>query len=121
MLVILSVSQGSKETGLFADIAIGATVLLEAMFAEPICGASMNPVRSLAPAVVSGNFRDVWIYIFAPIMGAILAIFAWKLLKLSQKVFTVFFWTPNNLTNQDISKPSVLPIHRSIERRSNRE
>lgn len=81
MLVILNVSQGSKETGLFAGIAIGGTVLLEAMFAGPICGASMNPARSLSPAIVSGNITDIWIYIFAPILGAILATLTWKALK----------------------------------------
>lgn len=81
MLVILNVSQGSKETGLFAGIAIGGTVLLEAMFAGPICGASMNPVRSLSPAIVSGNVAALWIYILAPILGVILAVLAWKVLK----------------------------------------
>jgi aquaporin NIP len=81
MLVILNVSQGSKETGLFAGIAIGGTVLLEAMFAGPICGASMNPARSLSPAIVSGNMADIWIYISAPIIGAILATLTWKILK----------------------------------------
>ena len=81
MLVILNVSQGSKETGLFAGIAIGGTVLLEAMFAGPICGASMNPARSLSPAIVSGNITDIWIYITAPILGALLATFTWKALK----------------------------------------
>lgn len=80
MLVILNVSQGSKETGLFAGIAIGGTVLLEAMFAGPICGASMNPARSLAPAVVSGNVGDLWIYLVAPVLGAVLAVFTWKAL-----------------------------------------
>jgi aquaporin NIP len=81
MLVILNVSQGSKETGLFAGIAIGGTVLLEAMFAGPICGASMNPARSLSPAIISGNIADLWIYIFAPVIGVILAVFTWKALK----------------------------------------
>ncbi len=81
MTVILNVSQGSKETGLFAGVAIGATVLLEALFAGPICGASMNPARSLSPAIVSGNIDTLWIYIFAPIIGAILATFAWKALN----------------------------------------
>jgi aquaporin NIP len=81
MIVILNVSQGSKETGLFAGIAIGGTVLLEAMFAGPICGASMNPARSLSPAIVSGNIADIWIYITAPILGAILATLTWKALK----------------------------------------
>ena len=56
MLVIVRVSSGSKERGMFAGLAIGYTVLLEAMFAGPICGASMNPARSFAPALVSGHF-----------------------------------------------------------------
>ncbi|MEI7801676.1 MAG: aquaporin [Bacteroidota bacterium] len=80
MLVIINVSQGSKETGVLAGIAIGATVLLEAMFAGPICGASMNPVRSLAPALVSGNMQSLWIYLIAPITGAIAAVLTWNMM-----------------------------------------
>jgi len=75
MLVIIRVSQGAKETGWFAGIAIGSVVGLEAMFAGPICGASMNPARSLAPAVVAGNISQVWIYLTAPVLGALLAVF----------------------------------------------
>lgn len=78
MLVILQVSHGSKETGLMAGIAIGATVGLEALFAGPICGASMNPARSIAPALVSGNIQHLWIYIAAPILGAITATGTWR-------------------------------------------
>jgi aquaporin NIP len=74
MLVIINVASGSKEQGMFAGIAIGATVLLEAMFAGPICGASMNPVRSIAPAIISGHTEHLWIYIVATISGAALAI-----------------------------------------------
>jgi aquaporin NIP len=62
MLVIIHVATGSREQGMFAGLAIGSTVLLEAMFAGPICGASMNPARSLAPAVVSGHVENLWIY-----------------------------------------------------------
>ena len=82
MLVILNVSTGSKEQGMFAGIAIGAVVLLEAMFAGPISGASMNPVRSLAPAVISGNSQHLWIYLTAPIIGASLAIPVFKLTQI---------------------------------------
>ncbi len=78
MLVILSTSQGSKELGIMAGLAIGATVLLEAMFAGPITGASMNPARSLAPALLSGNVQTLWIYLSAPILGAILSILVWQ-------------------------------------------
>lgn len=81
MLVIINVSQGSKETGVLAGIAIGATVLLEAMFAGPICGASMNPVRSLAPTLVSGNLHSLWIYLIAPIAGAIAAVLTWSMMN----------------------------------------
>ena len=74
MTVIMNVSTGSKEIGVMAGIAIGATVLLEAMFAGPITGASMNPARSIAPAVVSGKLTHFWVYISAPLLGASLAI-----------------------------------------------
>ncbi len=74
MLVILSVSIGAKEKGITAGVAIGAVIALEAMFAGPICGASMNPARSLSPALVSGHFEHLWVYLVAPTLGAILAI-----------------------------------------------
>ena len=74
MLVVLSVSTGAKEKGITAGIAIGGVILLEAMFAGPISGASMNPARSLGPAVVSGNLGTLWIYLTAPILGALLAV-----------------------------------------------
>ncbi len=78
MLVILSTSQGSKEIGIMAGLAIGSTVLLEAMFAGPISGASMNPARSLSPALLSGNTQTLWIYILAPIIGALLSVIVWQ-------------------------------------------
>jgi len=73
MLVILNVSTGAKEKGITAGIAIGAVIALEAMFAGPICGASMNPARSLAPAVVGGNLQSLWVYLAGPLLGALLA------------------------------------------------
>lgn len=80
MLVILSVSSGPKEKGLMAGITIGGVVGLEALFAGPICGASMNPARSLAPALVSGNTQHLWIYLTAPFLGAALAVPCWSIL-----------------------------------------
>jgi aquaporin Z len=81
MLVILNVSTGSKETGVTAGIAVGGVIGLEAMFAGPICGASMNPARSLAPAVVSAQVAAVWVYLTAPVLGAALAVPIWKLIR----------------------------------------
>jgi aquaporin NIP len=74
MFVILGVSTGAKEKGITAGIAVGSVIALEAMFAGPICGASMNPARSLAPAVVSKNLSDLWIYLLAPITGALIGV-----------------------------------------------
>jgi aquaporin NIP len=74
MLTILNVSTGAKEKGITAGIAVGAVIALEAMFAGPISGASMNPARSLAPALVSGHLEHLWLYILAPILGASLAV-----------------------------------------------
>jgi len=81
MVVIINVSTGSKEIGVVAGIAIGAVVLLEAMFAGPITNASMNPARSIAPAIVSGNLQHLWMYIIAPILGALLAVVSCKMVK----------------------------------------
>ena len=74
MFVILSVSTGAAEKGIPAGIAVGSVIGLEAMFAGPICGASMNPARSLAPAVVSQHLSSLWIYLVAPTTGALLAV-----------------------------------------------
>lgn len=71
MFVILSVSTGPKEKGIIAGIAVGAVIGLEALFAGPISGASMNPARSLAPAVVSLQFHHLWIYLTGPLVGAL--------------------------------------------------
>ena len=81
MVVIINVSTGSKEVGMMAGIAIGSVVLLEALFAGPITNASMNPARSLAPNIVSGNIKGLWLYILAPITGALLAVVSCKFVK----------------------------------------
>ena len=81
MLVILNVAHGSKEQGMFAGLAIGSVVLLEAMFAGPISGASMNPIRSLAPAIVSKHTEHVWVYLSAPFIGALIAVSIHRIIK----------------------------------------
>ena len=81
MLVILSVSTGAAEKGITAGIVVGAVIGLEAMFAGPICGASMNPARSLAPAVISGHFQHVWIYLLAPVSGACVGVLGCRFVR----------------------------------------
>ena len=81
MLLIMQVSTGAKEKGMFAAIAVGSMVALEALFAGPVCGASMNPVRSLAPAVVSGHFEHLWVYMTATVAGAAFAVGVWYVLR----------------------------------------
>jgi aquaporin Z len=81
MVVILQVSIGAKEKGITAAVAIGATVGLEAMFAGPICGASMNPARSLGPAVFGPGLGSLWIYCLGPMLGALLAVPVHRILQ----------------------------------------
>ena len=81
MVVIINVSTGSKEIGTMAAIAVGGVILLEAMFAGPITKASMNPIRSIAPALFTGNFKFLWLYICSPILGALTAVSSCKLVK----------------------------------------
>jgi aquaporin Z len=78
MFVILSVSTGAKEKGITAGIAVGAVIGLEAMFAGPICGASMNPARSLAPALVAVRLDSLWVYLTAPVLGALAGVVAFR-------------------------------------------
>ena len=70
MFVILAVATDTRAVGEAAAIAIGGTIGLDAMFGGPISGASMNPIRSIAPAIVSGDLHALWLYIAAPIIGA---------------------------------------------------
>lgn len=78
MFVIISVATGPKEKGIMAGIAVGAVIGLEVLFAGPISGASMNPARSLGPALVSLQFGRLWIYLIAPVVGALLAVPLWR-------------------------------------------
>jgi aquaporin NIP len=87
MLVILRVSTGEKEKGITAGIAIAAVVCLEVLFAGAVSGASMNPIRSLAPAIATGNYTGIWIYLSAPVLGAIGGVFAFKAVSPETKEF----------------------------------
>ena len=80
MFVILNVSTGAKEKGITAALAIGGVVGFEATFAGPICGASMNPARSIGPAIFSGDLTHLWLYVVATTLGAILAVYSCKLM-----------------------------------------
>ena len=81
MFVILNVSTGAKEKGITAGLVVGSIIGLEAMFAGPICGASMNPARSFSPALLSGHISALWIYIFAPISGALAGVLAFDTVR----------------------------------------
>jgi len=85
MLVILAVGQNEK-VNQFTGLVVGGVVLLEAMFAGPISGASMNPARSIGPAIVAQNLSHLWIYIAAPILGSMLASGTWFYLLKDSKV-----------------------------------
>ena len=81
MFVILLMSEGSKEVGVMTGFAVGMVVAFEAIFAGPVSGASMNPARSLAPALVSGHLTHLWLYIIATTLGASASVFAIKLIN----------------------------------------
>ena len=81
MLVILNVSVGSKQKGITAGLVIGGVIVLEATFAGPICGASMNLARSFGPALVTMNWKSLWIYVLGPTIGAVLAVPTMGLLR----------------------------------------
>jgi len=83
MLVILNVTHPTNPHRSFAGFIIGAFVGLEALFGGPVSGASMNPARSLGPALVSGNMLDLWIYLIAPVIGSIVAVWTHRLLMLT--------------------------------------
>ncbi len=81
MFVVMAVATDTLAVGEAAAIAIGGTVGLDAMFGGPISGASMNPARSIGPALVSGDLHALWLYIAAPLAGAALAALAYQLIR----------------------------------------
>jgi MIP family channel proteins len=83
MFVIMAVATDTRAVGQAAALAIGATVGLEALFAGPISGASMNPARSLGPALVGGIWSAQWIYVTAPFLGATGAALVYRWLRVA--------------------------------------
>jgi MIP family channel proteins len=81
MFVIMAVATDTRAVGSGAAIAIGGTVGLDALFGGALTGASMNPARSLGPAIASGQFHDLWIYLVAPVVGAALGGLAYQLVR----------------------------------------
>jgi len=81
MFVILAVATDARAVGQAAAIAIGGTIGLDAMFGGPVSGASMNPIRSLAPALVSGNLHALWLYLVAPLFGAAIGGLAYQFVR----------------------------------------
>jgi MIP family channel proteins len=81
MFVIMAVATDTRAVGAGAAIAIGGTVGLDALFGGAITGASMNPARSIGPALISGELHDLWIYIVAPIAGAAVGALAYQLVR----------------------------------------
>ncbi|RWR92418.1 aquaporin NIP1-1-like protein [Cinnamomum micranthum f. kanehirae] len=85
MFVVCGVATDERAINELSGVAIGATVLFNVLIAGPVTGASMNPARSLGPAIVAKNFQWIWIYIFAPTLGAITASVIYRLLRVLDK------------------------------------
>ncbi|XP_076912565.1 aquaporin NIP1-1-like [Bidens hawaiensis] len=85
MFVISGVATDNRAIGELAGLAVGATILLNVMFAGPISGASMNPARSLGPAIVSNHYRGIWIYMLGPTAGAISGAWVYNIIRFTDK------------------------------------
>ncbi|GAA0175996.1 hypothetical protein LIER_29070 [Lithospermum erythrorhizon] len=85
MFVISGVATDNRAIGELAGLAVGATILLNVMFAGPISGASMNPARSLGPAIVSNKYKGLWIYIVSPIAGAVAGAWVYNIIRFTNE------------------------------------
>ncbi|PRQ25057.1 putative major intrinsic protein [Rosa chinensis] len=85
MFVVSGVATDNRAIGELAGLAVGSTVLLNVLFAGPISGASMNPARSLGPAIVSNHYKNLWIYIVSPILGAVSGALVYNLIRFTDK------------------------------------
>ncbi|KAH7568702.1 hypothetical protein JRO89_XS06G0034300 [Xanthoceras sorbifolium] len=85
MFIISGVSTDSRATCALAGIAVGSTILLNVMISGPISGGSMNPARSLGPAIVSNQYKGIWIYMVAPTLGAVCGAWVYNMLRYTDK------------------------------------
>ncbi|MBA0569275.1 hypothetical protein Golob_006716 [Gossypium lobatum] len=85
MFVVSGVATDNRAIGELAGLAIGSTVLLNVLIAGPITGASMNPARSLGPAIVSNHYEGIWIYVTSPIIGAVSGAWVYNMMRLNDK------------------------------------
>uniref|UniRef100_A0A804R1F3 Aquaporin NIP1-1 n=2 Tax=Zea mays TaxID=4577 RepID=A0A804R1F3_MAIZE len=85
MFVVMAVATDDRAVGQMAGLAVGGTIMLNALFAGPVSGASMNPARSIGPALVSNKFRALWVYIFGPFAGAAAGAWAYNLIRHTDK------------------------------------
>ncbi|XXG61584.1 hypothetical protein AAC387_Pa05g0160 [Persea americana] len=85
MFVISGVATDNRAIGELAGLAVGATVLLNVLLAGPISGASMNPARSLGPAIVASRYESIWVYIVGTICGAVSGAWAYNLIRFTNK------------------------------------
>ncbi|KAL2341029.1 hypothetical protein Fmac_008969 [Flemingia macrophylla] len=85
MFVISGVATDNRAIGELAGLAVGSTVLLNVMFAGPITGASMNPARSLGPAIVHNEYKGIWIYLVSPTLGAVAGTWAYNFIRYTNK------------------------------------
>jgi aquaporin NIP len=108
MFVITAVATDTRAVGAAAAIAIGGTVGLDALFGGPITGASMNPARSFGPALASGTWHDLWIYMAGPLIGATIGVFAYELVRGSKRLDTPTPLTPEK-ASVDGERPVRLP------------
>lgn len=104
MFVISGVATDNRAIGELAGLAVGSTVLLNVMFAGPISGASMNPARSLGPAIVSSQYKGIWIYLVAPTCGAIAGAWVYNIIRFTDKPLREITTTGSFLKGLGISR-----------------
>lgn len=107
MFVITAVATDTRAVGAAAAIAIGGTVGLDALFGGPITGASMNPARSFGPALATGTWHDLWIYLAGPLIGAAIGVFAYQLVRQPNPLTTATTSTEEG--DMDGDRPVRLP------------